>query len=122
MMKKSCPNGQIYRCNACKKLHLEYGNLGLDFPSPEKLVEFKSYLKTVHANHFEHEVKSNNQRRKLLIPFANMPVKLLLSDAEIMELIDLLNDFMDLLSRSEYTGSNFKNSQLAWDLSKFTLN
>ena len=93
-MKKLSENGHLFICGACRKIHLEFGNLAMDFQSKEKLQELLNFLNTVSANHFENEVLSNNSRRKILVPFANSSIKLLLSDMEIKELTELIQAFL----------------------------
>ena len=99
-MKSTSANGQLYICNSCKKFHLEFGNIGMDFNTPEKLSELSKYLKTVHSNHFENESTTSVSRRKILIPFTNSTTKLLLSDAEILELMKLIRGFLDKLHQT----------------------
>ncbi len=93
-MKKLSENGQLFVCGSCRKIHLEFGNLAMDFQSKTKLRELLNFLNTVSANHFENEVLSNNSRRQILVPFANSSIKLLLSDVEIKELTALIRDFL----------------------------
>ena len=94
-MKKVSENGQLYKCSSCQKIHLEFGNIGMDFKSSESLNELLRYLHTVNDNQFENEIRNDNFRRRLLIPFANTTIKLLLSDQEILELIYLIGSFLN---------------------------
>lgn len=105
-MKKTSKNGQIFICSSCKKIHFEFGNIGMDFQSPEKLNELLKYLQTVNSNHFETEDLTNNYRRKILIPFVNSSVKLLLSGDEITEIIKLIVSFTDKLENSKEPALN----------------
>jgi hypothetical protein len=94
-MKNTSKNGQLFICSSCKKIHLEFGNIGMDFQSPERLNELLSFLQTVSSNHFSFENTGNNNRRKILVPFANAPVKLLLNEAEIHEISELISSFLN---------------------------
>ncbi|WP_299576233.1 DUF6686 family protein [uncultured Sunxiuqinia sp.] len=102
-MKKLSENGQLFICDACRKIHLEYGNVGMDFISEKKLNELMQYLRTVRSSHFANETLKNNDRRQILIPFANTPIKLLLSDWEIVEIIRLIQVFLDEPKPSKFT-------------------
>jgi len=93
-MKKLSENGQLFVCGSCQKIHLEFGNLAMDFRSKEKLKELLDFLVTVSLNHFENEVLGNNSRRRIFVPFANSSIKLLLSDLEINELTVLIRSFL----------------------------
>lgn len=89
-MESKSLNGRLYTCNSCHKIHMEYGNFGIDLKSQKALKEFSDYLKTVQTNQF----KEKSSRRKILIPFSNITIKLLLSDKEISELIGLISSFL----------------------------
>ncbi|WP_321286884.1 DUF6686 family protein [uncultured Sunxiuqinia sp.] len=121
-MKKVSKNGQLFVCNTCNKIHLEFGNIGMDFKSPTKLEELRGYLNTVNSNHFENEILANNYRRKILIPFANTNIKLLLSDQEIIELIELINSFLAQDSASNKTFNRFDNLRSISSIKSIILN
>lgn len=120
-MKKVSENGQIFICSSCKKIHVEFGNIGIDFKGPEKLTELQKYLKTVRDNHFENEVLNKNDRRQLLIPFSNSSFKLLLSNKEIIELIDLIADFLNQLPETK-PFNTFANLKSISSFNTITLN
>ena len=94
-MKKTSKNGQLFICCSCKKIHLEFGNIGMDFQSQEKLKDLFNYLQTVNSNHFDFENTGSSYRRKIPVPFANTTVKLLLNETEILELMALITSFLD---------------------------
>lgn len=122
--KKLSKNGQLFICSSCRKIHLEFGNLAIDFHSNTKLKELLNFLNTVHANHFENEVLSNNSRRQILVPFTNSSIKLLLSDEEISELTNLIRAFLqDSFSPANAKAeARFTNLKTLSALSKIILN
>jgi|GEM_PF-2575368 hypothetical protein len=121
-MKTVSKNGQLFVCNTCNKIHLEFGNIGMDFKSLKKLQELLGYLNTVNSNHFENEILANNYRRKILIPFATSSIKLLLSEQEIIELIELIKRFLAQDSASNKTFSQFANLRSISSIKSIILN
>ena len=123
-MKKLSENGRLFICSSCRKIHLEFGNLAMDFHSKTKLKELLNFLNTVHANHFENEVLSNNSRRQILVPFTNSSIKLLLSDEEINELTNLIRAFLkdSVNPVNTKTEARFTNLEKLSALSRIILN
>ena len=93
-MRQTSKNGQLFICKSCQKIHLEFGNIGLDFKSDKSLKELSNYLKTVSKSQFKKENVAANYRRSILIPFPNTTVKALLSDVELEEIITLIGTFL----------------------------
>ncbi len=121
-MKKVSKNGQLFICSSCRKIHLEFGNIAMDFTTTERLQELQQYLHTVNSNHFENEVLSNNYRRQIFIPFANTTIKLLLSDKEINELMGLIQAFLEQSTDSNHPQPQFADLKMLSSLNSIVLN
>ena len=122
-MKKTSENGQLFFCGSCKKIHLEFGTIGFDFQSKEKLAELYKYLKTVNSNHLKlFESTTSQYRRTILIPFPNISVKMLLSDSELIELIQLIGSFLDKQQQETEMQPIFENLKTVSDLNGIILN
>lgn len=85
----------IFYCNNCNKIHLEFNNLGIDFIDENELTEFSSYLKAIDTEYYYSMNQFSEYNRKIIIPVNRKGLKILLNKKEIRLLIDAINDFVD---------------------------
>lgn len=95
MILHSSANGQIFVCNQCKKIHLEFGNFSYDFTSETKLNDFLSYLEQLNGLHYEGLNKSSAYRRKVMVPIPDTSLKMLFTSGELDEIRNLIRDFIN---------------------------
>lgn len=107
-MTKSCAYGQLFRCDSCNKIHLEFNNIGIDFYNIEILNDFKNYLGSIDASGFEFKNRKNHYRRKILIPFPNTTIKMLMTSGEIDELKKLIDSFVSENLKIGHTSKSIK--------------
>lgn len=58
-------NGQVYICNKCSKIHIEYGNLNFNFTKQE-FDDFADYILTLDGAYWEEKIKRHPFPEKLL--------------------------------------------------------
>ena len=91
-------NGKLFICSSCKKIHLEFGNIAMDFQSEKSLREMLTYLNSVKQTSQDLPDQEMPYRRKIMIPFQNTNLKILLNEIEIAELTLLFSQFIALMN------------------------
>ncbi|RKD91391.1 DUF6686 family protein [Mangrovibacterium diazotrophicum] len=102
-MKYETLNGKLFICSSCKKIHLEFGNIGMDFQSEKTLKEMLTYLNGVKQTSQSFPNQDMPYRRTIMIPFENTNLKILLNDDEIEELTSLFTHFIALMNGEKIT-------------------
>lgn len=102
-MKYETLNGKLFICSSCKKIHLEFGNIGMDFQSEKSLKEMLTYLNSVKQTSQNLSDREMPYRRKIMIPFQDTSLKILLNEAEIEELILLFSRFIAIMNGGKMT-------------------
>lgn len=87
-------HGQIFTCESCNKIHLEFMNTGIDFKNIKLLGEFYDYLNSLDVLEYERQNKDNLYHRKVIIPFPYTTVKLMLTAGETDELKLMIKQFL----------------------------
>lgn len=103
MILRSSANGQIFVCNQCQKIHLEFGNFTLDFASETPLNNFLSHLEQVDGLYYEHLNKSTSYRRKVMVPIPDTGLKILFTSGELDEIRNLIRSFTSRNSKELVT-------------------
>lgn len=85
--------GQIFVCNQCRKIHLEFGNFTCDFTSETKLNDFLSYLEHIDGQHYEKLNRSSGYRRKIMVPIPDTGIKMLFTSNELEEIRNLIRSY-----------------------------
>jgi hypothetical protein len=94
MILRSSANGQIFVCNQCQKIHLEFGTFSCDFPSEIKLNNFLGYLEQLNGLQYENLNQSSAYRRKIMVPIPDTGFKVLFTSGELDEIRSLLRAFI----------------------------
>jgi hypothetical protein len=93
MIIRSSTTGQIFVCNQCRKIHLEFGNFSYDFTSETKLNDFLNHLEQIDGLYYEELNKSSGYRRKILVPIPDTEIKILFTSNELEEIRNLIRSF-----------------------------
>lgn len=93
MILRNSTTGQIFVCNQCQKIHLEFGNFTLDFNSETQLDNFLGHLEQVDGLYYENLNKSTSYRRKVMVPIPDTGLKMLFTSAELDEIRNLIRGF-----------------------------
>jgi len=93
MILRNSETGQIFVCNQCKKIHLEFGNLSYDFTSEAQLNNFLSHLEQLDGWYYENQNKSSVYRRKIIVPIPDTGLKMLFTSVELNEIRNLIRAF-----------------------------
>lgn len=94
MILHSSRNGQIFICNHCQKIHLEFGNFTFDFSSQDQLKNFLSHLKQIDGSYYEERNKYSAYYRKIMVPVPETRMKMLFTLNELNEIKDLIGGFI----------------------------
>ena len=86
-------NGQLFTCKSCNKIHFEFLSVAIDFVDIKALSEFNEYLNGIDFDKYEQQNRDNQYRRKVVIPFPNAGIKMMLTSGEGKELVSLVNSF-----------------------------
>jgi hypothetical protein len=121
-MTKQCANGQIFVCEFCKKIHLEYNNVGIDFQKIEVVRAFYDYLDSLNIEEIIKRRSISQFRRKITVPFPGTRVKLMLTSGEISELKNLLREFITDYVKKQQRIDSLKPLNSAKDLPTIYLN
>ncbi len=97
----STPNGQIFTNISKKIVHLEFGNMLVNF-SNDEFESFKMYVNSIDYKFYLAKNQQSQNRRKLLLHIGSNNGFLALNESEFVELKQLLS----------YEGNTFINSQL----------
>ncbi|MFV0378290.1 MAG: DUF6686 family protein [Mangrovibacterium sp.] len=95
-MKYESPNGRIFTCASCRKIHLEFNNFALDLKDTDALRELCNYLKAVLSALPTGKNEQQPDACKTVIPFHTSNIKLLANAFELHEIIGLINGFSGL--------------------------
>ncbi len=82
-------NGQVFLCNKCKGVHLEFNNLSFNLPSKD-FYEFASYFRRLDGGHWELVNCGSIFNRKIIVPVGHPHINMMLSKPELDELKRLL--------------------------------
>lgn len=81
--------GQVFRCDKCKKIHIEFNNFNLNF-SEEEYKRFAKYILELDGQYWAEMNANAPYRRKIRIPIGSSPICLMLNLEELFELRKLL--------------------------------
>lgn len=99
-------NGQIYMCSSCSKIHLEFLSTGIDFESEKVLYDFYTFLEQIDARFYELKNIHLEYRRKVIIPFPQTAIKMLLTAEEVDDLRRLIYNYLNKRKNPEdFTGA-----------------
>lgn len=87
-------NGQIFICNQCRKIHLEFGNFTFDFSSRSQLKNFLEHLEQVDGSYYQELNRQSAYQRKIMIPVPEARMKLLFTLNELEEIRHLIRRFI----------------------------
>ena len=93
MIIRSSATGQIFVCNQCRKIHLEFGNFSYDFTSETTLNDFLSYLERIDGQHYEELNKTTGYCRKIMVPIPGTGIKMLFTSNELEEIRNLIKSY-----------------------------
>lgn len=95
MILRNSTNGQIFICNQCQKIHLEFGNFSCDFTSESKLNNFLNHLEQLDGLYYENQNKFSAYRRKIMVPIPDTGFKMLFTSDEMNEIRSLIRTFVN---------------------------
>ncbi len=108
-MVKTSANGQIFVCQSCSKIHLEFGCFSVDFMGPKSLKIFLNYLLDIDGEKYEQINKEKIYRRKIIVPLKQAGINLHFTSGELQEVCNLIKAFLEATSSKSSVGSfNFK--------------
>ena len=81
-------HGQIFICDTCQMIHLEFGHFSIDF-NEEKLKRFLNHLENIDGRFIEVENRLNRYRRKILVAMPHFHLKLMFTNDELREIRSL---------------------------------
>ncbi len=85
-------NGQVFKCESCKAIHIEYKNINLNF-SEKQFKYFVEHLNTLDGKSIEKKYAHSPYNRKIAIATTHKAVNILLNNEELEELKLLLSHF-----------------------------
>ncbi len=85
-------NGQVFKCDSCKAIHIEYKNINLNF-SEKQFKRFADFLNTLDGESMEESQSHSPYQRKIAIATSHKAVNVLLNKEELEELKLLLSRF-----------------------------
>ena len=78
-------NGQIFKCDKCNAIHIEYKNLNFNL-SDEQFEHFSEYITKLDGKKWEEKNKNTLFKRKIIIPIGHQSFRVLLNIKELEEL------------------------------------
>ncbi len=93
-------NGQVYICNRCNKIHIEYSNLNFNF-SQKEFKEFADYIINLNGAYWEEKNKHTPFKRKIIIPIGHKNFNVLLTLTELNEMKSLFRFLGEIIKHSE---------------------
>lgn len=102
-------NGQVFLCNQCKGVHLEFNNLSFNLPSKD-FHDFANYFNDLNGEHWETQNLDSIFRRKIIVPLGAKGMNMLLNKQELKELKDLLSIAVDRLKVVSFPKIDFCNN------------
>jgi flagella basal body P-ring formation protein FlgA len=121
-MIKESANGQLFICDDCKQIHLEFNGIRLDFPKFNLLMTFYDYLDSMDVNEIEKRNEFTQFRRKVTVIFPKTKIKILLSRVEFEELKQLLRSFISGYIKNKVKKKSLNAIKLSKDLPAIHLN
>ena len=97
-------NGQVFRCNKCNLIHIEYKNLNLNF-TEKQYDEFVKYINGLDGKKWEAINQNSQFKRKIIIPTGNHSFRVLFTNQELKE-------FKQLISTKLEYSNHYKRYQL----------
>jgi hypothetical protein len=84
-MLSQTPNGMIFKCQTCDRLHIEYKNLNFNFTKKE-FDFFRKYFLSLDAEYWENVNRQSFYKRKIMVPIGHKNFTALFSSEEISEI------------------------------------
>lgn len=121
-MTKESANGQVFICEVCSQIHLEFNGIRMDFGKFNLLMAFYDYIDSLDASKIEKNNKTNQFRRKITVFFSKTNIKLLLTNGELEELKRLLRGFISDYIKNKARKKVLKPIKMSKDLPSIYLN
>lgn len=83
------PNGKIFKCLFCNKVHIEYKNLNFVFER-EEFEPFRKYFLNLDPEHWESVNRNSIYNRKIMVPIGHKNFTVMFNTKEIYELKSML--------------------------------
>ncbi|SFK48239.1 DUF6686 family protein [Proteiniphilum acetatigenes] len=83
--------GLVFRCSQCKKIHIEFNNINLNF-SETDYKRFSDYIYHLDGQYWAELNTNSPYRRKIRIPISATPICLMLTVEELSALRKLLEN------------------------------
>jgi hypothetical protein len=83
-------NGLLFFCTGCKRIHLEYKNINLNF-TKSQLHEFHENIHQLDGPSWEHVNQNSPFKRKIVLPLDTSTFNFLVNMAELIELKQLIH-------------------------------
>lgn len=82
-------SGQVFKCDKCRKIHVEFRNLNFNFV-PKEFAEFARFILSLDGQKWEQVNSRCEYRRKIIIPIGTTGFNVVLNNQELLELKALL--------------------------------
>ena len=86
-------NGQIFKCDDCDSIHIEFKNIGLNF-SLKQFDRFADYISKLDGEKWESKNAKSSFKRKIIIPLGTKIFNFLATSEELLEFNKLLNPIL----------------------------
>lgn len=95
------PNGIVFTCTSCNKIHIEFKNLNFNFTA-KQYDYFVQYFNNLQIEIWEEKNENTLYRRKIIVPIGHHSFNIMLHRLEVIELRQLLNQYQSETKMSEY--------------------
>jgi hypothetical protein len=82
-------NGTVFRCDKCKKIHIEFNNLNFNFAPPEYEF-FVDFFRRLNEDFWESVNARSVYKRKIIVPIQHRNFMILMNSREVKEMKVLL--------------------------------
>ena len=104
-------NGQIFKCNMCDKIHVEYKNLCFNL-TIKQFDNFADYMSKLDGDKWENSNKNLQYKRKIIIPIGLKSFQIILNKEELLELNNLLNNIIKKVTNTNYQNISLKSDRI----------
>ena len=82
-------NGKVFKCDTCKKIHIEFKNLNFIF-SNEEFKFFQDYFSKLDPSHWHQKNQGSSYHRKVMVPIGHRNFTTMFHVSEVHEFKKLL--------------------------------
>lgn len=91
---------RVFKCNSCTKIHVEAGNVLLNFSDEQKLINYLAELDKINADYYAALNSNKPFKKDLFLPVAGTNISIGFTIGEFNELRKAIRSYLQSLNNA----------------------